>query len=320
MERVSPDQSDALSQRDDLPIIDAHHHYWDPISNNHPWLREKPLIPFRYGDYTEICKPFMPSDYQALTQKFGVIASVTMEGEWDESDLVAESQWMSELAETHGTPSAHVARAILHDSNVSRVLERHAQYPLVRAIRHKPTVASHPQQIEIGRSGSLSDPRWRAGYRLLRQHGFHFELQAPWWHVDELLDLIDTEPEIAVVINHGFLPADRSKDGLAGWKRAIRRAAEAPNVFMKISGLGMSGRRWILDDHKSIIYALLEAFDVDRAMFGSNFPVDGLVGSFDTIYTGYRDMVSDIAHSDQLKLFRDNAARVYRLTVDSAPL
>ncbi len=29
----------------DGPVIDAHHHFWDPIKNDHPWLKPDVLIP-----------------------------------------------------------------------------------------------------------------------------------------------------------------------------------------------------------------------------------------------------------------------------------
>jgi predicted TIM-barrel fold metal-dependent hydrolase len=48
-------------------------------------------------------------------------------------------------------------------------------------------------------------------------------------------------------------------------------------------------------------------------MFASNFPVDRLVGSFDTIFSGFRESVADLAPADQRKLFHDNAVRIYRL-------
>ena len=34
--------------------LDAHHHFWDPARNYHPWLCDEPMIPFRYGDYGAI--------------------------------------------------------------------------------------------------------------------------------------------------------------------------------------------------------------------------------------------------------------------------
>ena len=52
-------------------------------------------------------------DYRAVTGHHRVVASVTMEGEWEEDDPVEETRWMMEIVAKHGTPAAH-ARAFLH--------------------------------------------------------------------------------------------------------------------------------------------------------------------------------------------------------------
>lgn len=302
-----------MAHDDDLPIIDAHHHFWDLSQKAHPWLVGAPLESFRYGDYSAIRRNFLPDDYGRVTAGHNVVATVTMEGEWDEADRVAESRWMSEVAARHGLPAAHVARTILHADGATDELVRHAAFPLVRGIRHKPTAAASPDRVERGAPGSMSDANWRRGYAALARHGLHFELQAPWWHVDELLDLISAFPETPVVINHAFLPADRSPEALGGWRTAIKRAANAPQVTMKISGIGIKGRPWTLDEQRPIIRDLIEAFGADRCMFASNFPVNSLVGSFDTIYSGFKAATADLPRADRLKLFHNNAIRVYRL-------
>ncbi|MGI9410809.1 MAG: amidohydrolase family protein [Hyphomicrobiaceae bacterium] len=305
---------------DDLPIIDAHHHFWDIEKNYHPWLCDEPMIPFRYGDYSAIRKPFMPADYAEITGPHNVVANVTMEGEWDESDPVGETQWMAEVAEEFGTPAAHVARAFLDRKDAVEVLTAHATCPLVRGIRHKPAAAPRRELAGEDIPGSMRDPAWRNGYAELAAHGLHFELQTPWYHIDDLLDLTDRYPETPVVINHGFMPPNRAladKDVIAAWKKAVRRAAAVPHFTTKISGIGIPGRSWQLEDHMSVIYTLLEAFDVDRAMFASNFPVDGLCGSFETIYAGYKQSVADISRSDRIKLFHDNAIRIYSLDLET---
>lgn len=298
---------------DDIPIVDAHHHFWDLSMRAHPWLVGTPLPGFRYGDYAVIRRDFLPADYGLAAAGHNLVATVTMEGEWDEADQVAESRWMTGLASEHGTPAAHVARTLLHRPDAEDELAQHAAYPLVRGIRHKPSVASGPGAIERGAAGGMSDPNWRRGYGALTRFGLHFELQAPWWHVDEMLDLISAHPETPIVINHAFLPADRSQEALAGWGVAIRRAATAPRVTMKISGMGIKGRPWRLEDQHAIIRDLIDAFGPSRCMFASNFPVDRLVGSFDTIYSGFKAATRDLPQSDRLRLFHDTAVRVYRL-------
>ena len=300
---------------DDLPIIDCHHHFWDLSLRRHPWLAPDVLIPFRYGDYSSIKRDFMPDTYRAVTGPHHVVATVTMEGEWDADHLVEESAWMTGVAEQHGLPNAHVARAYLHRADAADVLAAQARYPIVRGIRHKPAAAPSPDRIEPGAPASMSDPAWRRGYGQLAPNGLHFELQAPWWHADELLGLIAAYPETPVVINHTFLPADRSPEALSGWRAAMKRAASAPQTTLKLSGIGLKGRPWSLDDNRAIIRDSIEIFGTDRCMFASNFPVDGLCGSFETIYAGYKQATADLAPADRLKLFHDNAIRVYRLNI-----
>jgi predicted TIM-barrel fold metal-dependent hydrolase len=305
--------SDAVAEMRDLAIIDAHHHFWDLSMNAHPWLCREPMIPFRYGDYSAIRRDFLPSDYDAAASSHRVIATVTMEGEWDEANPVAESRWINELRSETGRPAAHVARAFLDRSDADEVLAGHAAFDFVRGIRHKPTAAATPDTIEPGAPGAMSDPNWRAGYARLARHGLHFELQAPWWHIGELEDLVAAYPETAVVINHAFMPVDRTDDGLAAWADALKRAAGLANTTLKISGIGIRGVPWRYADQECVIKTCIDTFGPSRCMFASNFPVDGVCGSFETIFDGYKQAVISLPQADRDTLFSGTAARVYGL-------
>lgn len=299
---------------DDIPIIDAHHHFWDLSLGRQAWLCRPPWIPFRYGDYARMRRNFMLEDFKALWGRHNVVATVTMEAEWDEAHLVEETRWTAALnAKSPRYPAGHVARTFLHEPGAEAELARHAAFPFVKAIRHKPTAAPSPDRIEKGAKAGMGDPAWRRGYAALHANGLHFELQAPWWHADELLDLVAAFPQTPVVINHCFLPADCSPEALAGWRAAIRRAASVPQVSMKISGFGIKDVGWPYEAQRPIIRDLIDAFGADRCMFASNFPVDGLTGSFETIYSGFKAATADLTRADRVKLFHDNAARIYRL-------
>lgn len=291
-----------------LPFVDAHHHFWDPPANPHPWLVEEPMIPFRYGDYSAIRRPFLVADYQAVAARQNVIASVTMEGEWDRRDPVGETAWLARLRERHGTPAAHVAQAWLDADDVEEVLAAQAAFSFVRGVRHKPRSAARP-----GEPGSMGDPAFARGYALLARHGFSFDLQTPWWHLEEAAALAERHPDIPIILNHTGLPADRSPEGIAGWRAALRHFARLPHAAIKISGLGLRGRPWRLEDNRPIIREAIDIFGTDRAMFASNFPVDSLVGDFDTIIDGFRAAVADLPREEQAKLFSGNAIRIYRL-------
>lgn len=298
---------------DNLKIIDAHHHFWDPIKNYYPWLRDEPMIPFRYGDYSSIKKPFMPEDYFKAAGGHRVVKTVTMEGEWDPTDPVGETIWLQAVAEEHGYPHAHVAQAWLDADNVAEILEAQSKIPLVRSVRHKPAAAASPEQVVSGAPGSMGDPKWRVGYGMLKRYGLHFDLQAPWWHLSEAADLLKDFPETLMILNHTGLPADRSESGLSGWRAAMKNLAASANVVVKVSGLGLPGKRWDIKDNGPIIRETIDIYGIDRCLFASNYPVDGLVADLDTLISGYRQALADLPAEDQGKFFHDNAARVYGL-------
>jgi predicted TIM-barrel fold metal-dependent hydrolase len=298
---------------DRTAIVDAHQHFWDLSLGKHPWLLDEPPPPFRYGDTRALRRSYLPADYRRDASDYRVLGTVYVETEWDPHDPLGETRWVQDLAAREGLPSAVVAQARLDRDDVEDVLAAHAACPLVRGIRHKPAAASSPDSAVPGAPGSMEDPRWRAGFAALARHGLSFDLQTPWWHLREAATLARAFPDTRIVLNHTGLPADRSAETLRGWRAAMALLAAEPNVAVKISGLGVPGRPWTVESNSEIVRTTLDLFGVDRAMFASNFPVDGLVAPFRTIYDGFRAIVRDLPTADQRKLFHDNAIRVYRL-------
>jgi predicted TIM-barrel fold metal-dependent hydrolase len=295
----------------DGPIIDAHHHFWDPQRNHHPWLSGAENIPFRYGDYSAIKRPYYPDDYMADAGEHQVVATVYVETEWDPRDPIGETAFIHDVALRYGAPNAVVAQAWLDAPDAAQVLAAQAKFQRVRSVRHKPGGPASPDQV--GRSRTLmSDEGWRHGYAELARHGLHFDLQTPWWNLPEAEALARDFPETLLILNHAGLPSDRSEQGLAAWHAAMVRFAELPNVVVKISGIGQAGKPWRAEDNAWIVREALAMFGSERAMFASNFPVDSLCGSFDDIYGGFKRIVADLPYAVQEQLFCGNAQRIYR--------
>ena len=283
------------------PIADAHQHFWDPRVNYHPWLCDQPPIAFRYGDYSALRRPYLPADYLADARGCEPVKTVYVETEWDPDDPLGETAWVDRLRRESGFPTVMVAQAWLDRGDAAALLERQAAYPFVRGIRHKP------------RPGAMRDARWRSGYALLARFGLRFDLQTPWSELDDAADLCCAYPDTALILNHTGLPADRSAEGLSAWKGALRTLAAAPNAAIKISGLGVPGRRWRAELNREVVLSAIEIFGTGRAMFASNYPVDGLCASFGEIYGGFRDIVREFTAPEQRALFHDNAVRIYAM-------
>jgi predicted TIM-barrel fold metal-dependent hydrolase len=284
-----------------FPIADAHQHFWDPRSSYLPWLCDDKPIAFRYGDYSALKRPYLPADYFADAAGFDVVKTVYVETEWDPHDPLGETAWVERLRREAGFPTVMVAQAWLEREDAAQVLERQAAHPFVRGIRHKP------------RPGQMRDARWRAGYARLAPLGLRFDLQTAWNELADAAALCRAFPHTRLILNHTGLPADRSAEGIAGWKRAIAGLAACPNAAIKVSGLGVPGRRWTSELNREVVLAAVEAFGVERAMFASNFPVDSLCATFAEIYAGFRDIARGFAALEQRALFHDNAVRIYAM-------
>ena len=242
-----------------------------------------------------------------------MVRTVYVETEWDPRDFVGETRWLQEIIAASGFPHAIVAGARLDNPDVEAVLAGHAAFPEVRGIRHKPQAEPSPADVRPGAPGSMGDPAWRRGYALLEKYRLSFDLQTPWWHLAEAAALARDFPNTQIILNHTGLPADRSAEGLAGWRRALETLAAEPNVAVKISGLGQPGQPWTVAANGPIVRDATAIFGIDRCMFASNFPVDGLCADFDTLFSGFKAIVAGRSHAEQLKLFHDNAVRIYRL-------
>lgn len=297
-----------------MPVVDAHHHFWDPTRNYHPWLCDEPMIPFRYGDYSAIRRPYLPADYFADVGRYNVVKTVYVETEWNPDDPLGETAYIHGVAQEHGFPNAVVAHARLDRPEAAELIAAHAAYPLVRGIRHKPKAAATVSQARRGGPGSMDDPQWRNGFAQLRKHGLRFDLQTPWWHMDAAAELARDFPDTPIIINHAGLPSDRSAAGLAGWHDAMALVAEAPNVAVKISGIGRgAGVPWRIEDNAPIVQTLVQLFGAERCMFASNFPVDSVCASFETIFSGFETSVQHLPEAQRRALFHDNATRIYDL-------
>jgi predicted TIM-barrel fold metal-dependent hydrolase len=108
-----------------------------------------------------------------------------------------------------------------------------------------------------------------------------------------------------------------SPDALSVWRRGMEALAACEDVSCEISGLPVLGEPYTLASNQPIILDTISMFGVDRCMFASNFPVDGLKGSWDYIYSTYKRAVANLDANDREKLFSKNALKFCRIDIAS---
>jgi predicted TIM-barrel fold metal-dependent hydrolase len=86
-----------------------------------------------------------------------------------------------------------------------------------------------------------------------------------------------------------------------------------PTTVVKISGLGMADHAWTVESLRPWVHTCLELWGVDRAVFGTNWPVDRLFSSYGDVLDAYAELIAELPAADQAALFSGNARRVFRL-------
>lgn len=298
----------------DIPakVIDTHHHLWDLKNNSYPWLMKPGPHPMFGEDFDILRQDYLIEDFRRDIGSLPIVMSVHLQADHDASDPVRESRWLAGVADdpkSGGFPHAIVGYVDFFDDSAARVLEGHAAIPRVRGIR---------QTLHHRAGQPLENDNWLRNFKLLGRHGFSYELQVYPKQSVPALRLVDNHPDVQFILPHSGLPQDRSAEGIAAWRAAMRQFAERPNVVCKMSGFGMLNRSWALEDIRPIILDVIEIFGPRRGLFGSNFPVDRFAGSYTRTWNAFFEITQSLSPAERNALFWDNPLRVYRLA-DRAP-
>ena len=147
----------------------------------------------------------------------------------------------------------------------------------------------------------------------LRERDLVFDLMV---HADRLrssAEALATVDGLAVVVEHAGWPRSDTPAEFALWREGLTALADlGERVTCKLSGLAMPLGVMAADAFAPWIEFAIETFGVDRCLFASNFPVDGLHGTLDQLWSAYDTVTAGLDPADRTKLFATNAERVYR--------
>lgn len=287
-----------------IPFVDTHHHLWELGRLDYEWLTDAT------ADDAGAIGPYKPlrTDWgpPRLFREFygqNVIKSIHVEAAMTGPDPVAETEWLATVNAEYGMPNAFVATSPLGADGVGAQLDRHlAASPLVRGIRDYIPDAD-------------GMPAFRAGLSEVQAHGLSFDLNPPAAGFRVLIDLVDDFPDVQFVVGHAGAPIASEPETFDVWAANISEIAQADNVTIKISGMGMRAHAWTVESIRPWVLHCIKAFGLERSMFGTNWPVDVLFAPYFEQVDAYRTIVHDAGFSaaEQHALLHGNAERIYRI-------
>jgi predicted TIM-barrel fold metal-dependent hydrolase len=292
------------------PIVDAHHHIWRRADL--AWLQGPPQ-PRIFGEYAAIRRDYPIEEYLAEARAAGVVRSVYVQTNWPAGREEEEAAWVQSVADGHGFPHAIVGYADLAAPTVGATLDGMMKHPRLRGIRQQLHWHETPLYRFAARPDLMDDPPWRRGLGEVARRGLLFELQVFAGQMAAVARLVRDFPQVTFVLMHAGMLEDTSPDGWARWRAGMRALAAAPNVVVKLSGLGTFPRACSVELWRPVIRETVELFGPRRCMFGSNFPIEKLWTSYAEVVRVTMECLRGLAADELGAVLHDTAARVYRL-------
>ena len=233
--------------------IDAHQHFWIYSPDEYGWIDDS---------MAALRRDFLPKDLKLELESSGFHGSVVVQAR----QTLEETRWLLELAESSPWILGVVGWIDLCSPNVRSQLKVLAQNPKLVGIRH--IVQSEPDDR------FLLHPDFLRGISALEEFDLAYDILIYTKHLPVTAEFVQRFPRQRFVLDHLAKPPIKRGD-IESWAQGIRRLAEFPNLFCKLSGLVTEAdwQHWQPEQIIPFLDVAFEAFGPDRLMIGSDWPV-----------------------------------------------
>jgi L-fuconolactonase len=315
-----------------LEIVDPHHHLWDFA--RHRYLLDEFVADTGSGHrvretvFVECTAGYRSDGPAALkpvgeTEFVNAIATESASGRFGPTRVAAGIVGFADLTlggAVEEVLAAHVA----------------AGGGRFRGIRHAAAWQDKTPEVHISHTNPpphlFRDRTFREGFAVLGKLSLTFDAWIYHPQIGEVTELARAFPGQPIVLDHVGGPlglgwyADKRPEIFAEWREHMRELAAAPNVAVKVGGLGMRINGFAFHKRerppsseelaaawRPYVETCIEAFGASRCMFESNFPVDKISGSYATYWNAFKRLAAGASADEKAALFRETARRFYRL-------
>jgi L-fucono-1,5-lactonase len=273
--------------------IDAHQHYWDVTRFEYPWMPPGQSI---------LRRNYLPRDLAPALEQHHFDGTVLVQA----NVMIEETWWLLDLASASETILGVVGWVDLTDPSLGHVLDRCGKHPKFKGARH--IVHDEP------------DLRWLlcddvlGGLKELARRGIPYDLLLRPPHLPLIPELADRVPGLNMVIDHIAKPLIKGHV-MEPWARDMEVVAQIPGMHCKLSGMVTEAdhQQWSADDLRPYVQHVLKLFGPDRLMFGSDWPVCLLAGSWKQVLAVFTQACGALPNAEREKILGETAQKFYRL-------
>jgi L-fuconolactonase len=279
-----------------VPVIDAHHHLWDPARADYPWLT---------GAYAPIRRRFGPEDLAPNLAAAGV----------DRTIVVQTRSSLDETRELLATAAASpfiagvVGWVDLTDPGVAGTIAELRAGPagrLLVGLRHQVHDEPDPEWLlrpDVGR-----------GLAAVADAGLVYDFLVRPRELPAALAVARRWPAARFVIDHLAKPRIAS-GALEPWAGLVAGFGPLDHVAIKLSGLVTEAdwQAWGVDDLRPFVDHALDVFGPERLVFGSDWPVCLVAASYGQVADAARVLIAGLSVTEQSAILGGTPGRIYGL-------
>ena len=279
------------------PRIDAHQHFWDPARYSYPWMAGDAMDPVR--------RAFAPDDLRGTLGEERIDGTVLVQT----LSSAQETREFLHLAAATGFVHGVVGWVDLTSPGVADELDALLDGPAGRwlaGLRHQ--VHDEPDPDWLARADV------RRGLAAVQARGLTYDLLIRARELPAAVDTVRNFPGLQFVLDHIAKP--RIAHGRDDpWSQRMPALAAQPNVAVKLSGMVTEAdwATWSVPALRPFVSKVVEWFGVQRLMFGSDWPVCLLAGSYHAVLAGLIDALPAMSPAELDQVLGTNALRIYQL-------
>jgi L-fuconolactonase len=251
---------------------------------------------------TLLRRDFLIPELEDVMREAGVEGTVAVQAR----QTITETEWLLDIAEHHPFILGVVGWAPLAAPDAGLILDRLVQHSRLKALRH--VLHDEPDDFYM-----LNDD-FNRGIDLLESYRLAYDILIFERHLPQTIVFVDRHPGQVFIIDHIAKP--RIRDGVVSpWREHMEDLAKRENVYCKVSGMTTEANwnMWSPDMLRPYFDVVLSTFGPKRLMFGSDWPVLTLAGTYKTWMDTFRSFVRELSVDEQECLRRSTAIAAYQL-------
>ena len=273
--------------------IDSHQHFWIYDPNQYPWMTD---------ELSAIRSNHLPEHLQVEFDRLGIDGSVAVQAR----QSLDESRWLLKMADESCLIKGVVGWVDLRSEHVEDQLAEFAEHPKFVGVRH--VVQDEPDE------NFMLLPEFIRGISKLKSYDLSYDILVFPKQIPAAIELVKRFPDQSFVLDHIAKPLIKDKE-ISTWNEHIRELAQFSNLTCKVSGMITEANwtAWKTSDFTPYLDVVFEAFGEDRLMYGSDWPVCKLAGSYRQVYDLTDNYLSQFSPLAKEKFFGGVASEFYGL-------